>query len=206
MVTPLKTQKVWTPAISGRVRVREAVAVPVMRKLLEAGVAEVPATKMSPKGRGAEPRLTVPAAPGSRVVLMATEVRLDKAALAPPLPDPAQVPNDSRPEPLVVRQLPPRPSALGRVKVRLLAVAPLWRVRVLALVEFLNATPPVWELAVPRVREPDDGMVTPRPACPRIIAEALVPPIKICPVAPVAVPESIVTLPELEVVPVALPL
>ena len=74
----------------------------------------------------------------------------------PPLPPPApdkQAPKLSTPELLVLRQSPAPPSAVGKVKLRLLAVAPDWRVRVLALVEFFRIIEPVVVEAVPTVRE-----------------------------------------------------
>src|SRR5882762_8308372 len=64
----------------------------------------------------------------------------------------------STPLPLVVRQLPLLPSAVGRVRVRLLPVTPDWRVRLLELVAFFKAKLPVLDVAVPRVRVPKVGV------------------------------------------------
>src|SRR5258708_2551608 len=73
--------------------------------------------------------------------------------VTPPLLPPfRQVAKDRAPLPLVVRQLPEAPSAVGKVSVKLLAVVPDCKVRVLALVPFLKAMAPVLVEAVPRVR------------------------------------------------------
>ncbi len=76
--------------------------------------------------------------------------------LLPPLDPLKQVLKLSTPLPLVVKQLPFEPSAVGKVKVKLLAVTPDCRVIVLALVLLLNATLPVLPVgpAVPRLRSP----------------------------------------------------
>lgn len=71
----------------------------------------------------------------------------------PPLTD-KQLAKLSTPEPLVVRHWALVPSAVGKVKVKLLPLTPDCRVTVLLLVEFLKATEPVLVEPVPSVKEP----------------------------------------------------
>ena len=75
------------PDASGSVQVLGAVAVPVNLKLLVA----VPPRYRSRKGLEPEPKSIV-AAPVSKLVLIATLVRLDSDVLAPPPPPPRQLP------------------------------------------------------------------------------------------------------------------
>lgn len=71
----------------------------------------------------------------------------------PPVPVPLrQLENARTPVPVVLRHCPDAPSATGRVKVRLLVVAPAWSVRVLLLVVLAKVSTP----AVP------DGVPVPR--------------------------------------------
>ncbi len=72
--------------------------------------------------------------------------------LLPP-PPPVHVPKLSAPEPLVSKQSPLIPSAVGKVSVKGAPVAPLCSVRVLLLVAFFNRMAPVLVVAVPRVSE-----------------------------------------------------
>lgn len=102
--------KQTVPLKSGRVSVLvPLVDTPVKRKLLVAGVPEVPERRSWPNGNEPEPRLIAPAVPGSREVFIATPTRLDKAALAPLL---EQFP--------LSRQI--VPVASGKVRVKLPAV------------------------------------------------------------------------------------
>ena len=78
-------------------------------------------------------------------------VRLLMEVTPPPAP-PVQVWKLRAPVPLVSRQSPLAPSAVGRVKVVLAAVAPLCRVSILALVELLKLMDPLLVEAVPIVR------------------------------------------------------
>ena len=80
------------PEASGKVKVRAAKAVPVNLKLL----VPVPPRYRSRKGAALEPRSMLDE-PESSDVLMATELRLDKAVFAPPLP-PKQLPLDVQTE------------------------------------------------------------------------------------------------------------
>src|SRR5512146_37647 len=80
-------------------------------------------------------------------------VRPSRLVTPPPGP-PVQAEKLNVPEPSVCRQSPLLPSAVGRVKARLLAVTPDCRVRVLALVALFRTMAPVFVLAVPSVRLP----------------------------------------------------
>ena len=64
------------PELSLRVTVRALVAEPVKVKLLLPGATEVPAIYSWPNGLVELPRSTPPAAPGSRLALIATDARL----------------------------------------------------------------------------------------------------------------------------------
>jgi hypothetical protein len=71
------------PLASGSVIVLvPPVEVPVIRKLFVAGTDEVPASDSWPNGNVPEPRLIVPAAPGKRLVLIATPARLERLVFA----------------------------------------------------------------------------------------------------------------------------
>jgi hypothetical protein len=111
---------------------------------------------------------------------MATEARLERAVLAGVV-TPEHDPKLSTPEPFVCRQVLAAPSAVGRVSVRALAVAPLWSVRVFPLVAFLNNIAPVALLAVPSVNDDEAGIATPSPDLPKVILVALAAPIVIAP-------------------------
>ena len=61
--------------------------------------------------------------------------------------------NESTPDPLVLSTCPLEPSAVGRVKIRLLPVAPGCSFKVLVLVAFLKIKVPLLVEEVPRIRE-----------------------------------------------------
>lgn len=137
------------PVASGSVIVRAAVATPVIVKLLLAGVLEVPAKNSLPNGNALEPRSMVPADTGSKVVLMATPLRLDSAVFAPPPPPPKQLP--------VFKQIVAVPAAgSGNVYTVFWPNTLVITLPVLVLVALLNTSVPANVPPCPNLTEPAD--------------------------------------------------
>ena len=141
------------------------------------------------KGAVAEPRLIV-VVPGSRLVLMATLVRLDSAVLAPPLPPPRQLPIVVHTVPVlagnVIVLLP-----LKVAKARVVVLPPLpatkveatepWRVRLAPVLPTVMAEAPL--LMAETVVSEVMSELAPLAAAPRLV---LAPPAVVEPVPPLA--------------------
>ena len=161
------------------------VALPVSSKLL---VVEPPRNRLL-NGAVAEPRLIV-VLPGNRLVLIATEVKLDKLVLAPPLPPPRQLPIVVQTVPVlagnVIVLLP-----LKVAKARVVVLPPLpatkveatepWRVRLAPVLPTVMAEAPL--LMADTVVSEVMSELAPLAAAPKLV---LAPPAEVEPVPPLA--------------------
>src|SRR5580698_928272 len=73
-------------------KLAEAVEATAVLAVCSKGACREVVKKPLPNGRAPEPRSALPLLAGSRLVLIATPVRLLRAVLAPPLPPPRQLP------------------------------------------------------------------------------------------------------------------